>query len=420
VALTGKVKLDAGYITAQGAGSLATQGDVISARLDLAALGSQLIGNNGAAVLAAVSAGIVSNNGSGIISDNGAGRRLLEDAQADGVLPVAGMAVQAINPATNQPVLMVDARGHVGKWVLSDAQGNYKLYVPRTLQGNVLIQAQPPAKLADARLRLSRLVKAGEQLDVAVDEATTLAVEFCRDTLRARLETLMTQAPGTDIRDSHLSAAELAALNALHQQLADAFAAAGTKDFTPHQRSALAYLIANELLGGLTLDEVRIDRTVGDYTGPDEPALMAMEAVLRTIQAGASAKLREDPSFFDQQPFLTRFNAWAATVGRKPFAVKTPADVGAFIGEAYIAGNDTVELYGEGGSPWASTRGVLELMGIRQARENMERLRAGVNGMSRAVTYSFAEHLDDVAALVRGMARPDARAELDAIDTEGR
>jgi hypothetical protein len=131
VALTGKVKLDAGYITAQGAGSLATQGDVISARLDLAALGSQLIGNNGAAVLAAVSAGIVSNNGSGIISDNGAGRRLLEDAQADGVLPVAGMAVQAINPATNQPVLMVDARGHVGKWVLSDAQGNYKLYVPR-------------------------------------------------------------------------------------------------------------------------------------------------------------------------------------------------------------------------------------------------------------------------------------------------
>ncbi|MDB5101015.1 MAG: hypothetical protein JWM80_5436 [Cyanobacteria bacterium RYN_339] len=464
VALSGHITLDAGYIVAQGGGNIVAQGggnivaqgggnivaqgggnivaqgggNVISAKQDPAALGSQLIGNDGAGAVAAVSAGLITNDGGSLITNDGGSWHLL-DVATSSALPAAGMAVQAINLSTGRPILMVDGKGRVGKWVLSDASGAYQLFIPRSLEGNVLIQAQPPAKLADPRLRLTRLANASQVGEVAVDEPSTLAVAFCRNILISKITPLLFPGLETTVQPTNLTPEQRLILETLRKQLDVSLQAGDAGSLDDHQRKALAIRCSDVVLAKLHFGELKIDRLVEPFAGPDEPALAAIDGVLRKVQDKVRAKLDGDPAFFttlvqapldrnpvhpeDARNYLQRYNDWVKVYNaanpkqhRDPYDVKTPADIGAFIGEAYLASNDVIQNYVDGGKIFEGIEIVLRSLDDKESQFDSDRLRAGINGVAQAVGLQFAQQIEEVGQIVAGSGTPEARKELSAMD----
>ena len=333
--LKGLVRIDAGYAVSVGAGRIISSngGSLIEANAGslISDKGLGLIGNHGA--------GLISNNGGSLIGNNGGGYRLLDAPAIGAMLPVKGMMVA--------PVSLVSG-AQLGPAVLTDDTGAYTLQVPESQRENVLILAGIPAKdeadpiLQDARLSYGLIAAPTADAERAIDEDTAIVTQYLRQSFVARLHEILTtdDARVEAILVDGWSAPEVlkTMMLALMKDLRAEAAAIGIDAMTEPQQRALAYRLTGVALAQLELDLIRMDgQYYPGYTGPMDLALPAMAEFFQAVREAAALRLTADPTFFDQQPYMTAANADRA----ESYRVIKPSDLGDFMVEEYMAVNDS-------------------------------------------------------------------------------
>jgi hypothetical protein len=174
------------------------------------------------------------------------------------------------------------------------------------------------------------------------------------------------------------------------------------------------------ILAKINLSEVKVEPSPQGHAGPNEPALTAIEEALRSIQAAVAAEFARDAMSVSSQPALQRYNAWARSVARPTITIRTPADVGAFLGRAYVAGVDNIQSYSDEPAVEGSIANFLTAIRDGEATAHAGRLMAGVNGMSRAILIQLGNQLDAVDAAIRDAAKPEVRQALSQVPLDHR
>ncbi|MDB5099865.1 MAG: hypothetical protein JWM80_4286 [Cyanobacteria bacterium RYN_339] len=166
---------DGASIVAQGAGNVIAPAGLISQD------GGSLIGNDGGS--------IITNDGASLVAKT---RRLLADAApATDQVPAAGMALYVRALGTHAPVALGrDAAGKPVYVVYTNLKGEYEVYLPADLAGNVEAVAFVPGK-ADPRMRLQQ-ISAGNLANNPVDDNTTTITNYIRFGFRKVANALMT------------------------------------------------------------------------------------------------------------------------------------------------------------------------------------------------------------------------------------
>jgi hypothetical protein len=212
VALSGTVKVDAGYLVGNNAGNLVgdnrlavgdatilanNAGNLVASREGgsarsnadgsfVAAGNAGIVANNGGGLISDHGGGIVANNGGGIIANHGSGRRLLALPAAGTLLPAGGLVVSAVSLRDHQYVpLGADAAGQPVYAIYSDAAGGYKLYLPQALEGNVAVVAGVPQS-ADARLVYNAIAPIQANTTAPVDDDAAATARMIRRALAVR------------------------------------------------------------------------------------------------------------------------------------------------------------------------------------------------------------------------------------------
>lgn len=361
VRLVGTLRIDADYVVRQHAGRLVSDagGVLLVGDALLSNNGGGLIGDHGSGVVSNNSGTLVSNNGGTLISNNGGAAvthafGLLADIGASaeaaatgaaspaeqGLTPVAGMSVGLRSLADGRAIAVAkDATGQDVFSVPSDARGNYTVYAPASLAGNVLVTAEVPGT-QDQRLQYELVTPVHVSARAAaIDEDTALATRYLRESYVADLEHIIADDPNVAIDIITVSWTEVpgAVRAAILQLVTDLHAAAVTSGLAtaPHadvQRVAQA--ITDIALARLDLASLRVDESQSTwYTGPQELVIPGVVDIMRQIRVAAAAKLAADPSFFDHQAYI---DAADQALG-KHFQILKPADLGQFIVEAYMS-----------------------------------------------------------------------------------
>jgi hypothetical protein len=113
--------------------------------------------------------------------------------------------------------------------------------------------------------------------------------------------------------------------------LADAAEQAKTAGMKVEDRHALAQRVSDILLYHVDLAAAMSENGDSGWTGAPEPALAAMNDVVRQFREAATAKMRDRATFFDDQPYIVEANRKAAEAGRPAYAIKKPADLGDYV-----------------------------------------------------------------------------------------
>lgn len=340
IAISGQVRVDAGYLVKAGVGSLVSSngGSAIALRSGhlISGNGASLISDKGVGLIGKVK--LISSNGGTLISDKGIGYRLLQ-APAPGVmLPAQGMMVAPISLRTGEPI---------GPAVLTDASGGYRVQVPESQRDNVLILAAVPASreddpiLQDERMRYS-LIAAPEAASQVIDEDTALVTRYMRIIFLERLHQILTTDDMSEterLADVYFAGAPAlkTQLLAILKELRDAAEAVGVDALSPADQWWLAVKTADVLQAQLDLDTLMISSaTYPDWTHPPEPAVAALASSFRLVRERAATLMDEDPTFFEAIEWLV-----AANTGRAdPYAILRPSDVGDFLVRAYLTKNE--------------------------------------------------------------------------------
>lgn len=307
--------------------------------------GGSLVSNNGGNVLAVGNA-LVSDHGGGIISDHGGGLigkvkyRLAATVEVGTLVPVAGMevGVRSLSSGEALPVMRT-ADGSPVFTTTTDDTGAYLTYLPEAERGNVLVEAHVPGS-QDPRLRYTTLTSSGKEHEQPVDEDSAALAVFIRHSARQRLVELLTargpEGVGAIITEKWDVPDEVReTMRALFQELRDEAARAGIDQATPEAVEKVAEGAADAVLAQIDLAELQLDPAIFPaWKGPREPALPALQATLARIRTLAAVKLRGNPRYFDNQPYLIEANQ-----GGQQFQILRAADLSAFIQDAYLASN---------------------------------------------------------------------------------
>ena len=397
--LKGVVSVDAGYMVAAGAGNLhALQGaPLVAAGAGnlIGPDGASLIGADGATLVAAGGGNIVAAGGLNLIGADGASLvgadaasfKLAQASPAAGigdVLPAAAMRVGVIDLRDGKPVpIGVDSRGEPVYSVYSDLAGGYELFVPRSLAGYVRIVAE--AAVADERLVYDAIVRADAAPD-DIDEDTARLGRFLRSVFAIRFEQMMA------MTRAELEA-ELEAPRALDPNkpeyfqtyarpmlifFADMSERRGFAVMDPVKRRAIAQIASDRLLAACDFSNVRTADQVPSYVpaDPNELALDAFRDSMKRIRLDARPLLEAQ----GEVAFSARLLELASRrlTGVRPYPIKKPADLAAFIVRAFLS--DRREGVDIGGSADTErilhAEGLLDELGILSPEDRSGRLRA--------------------------------------------
>jgi hypothetical protein len=332
--LAGSVGMDAAYVVAAGQG--------------------RILSNNAGSVLALGGAGVVGNNGSGLISDHGAGAladgnavagfRLLADAPARGLLPASGALVKVTSLATGQPLTLgVDADGQPVTAVYSNARGAFKVFLPLSEAGNVLVQVTAPGA-TDERLKYD-LVTDPKTVAV-VDDDSDLNTRFVRTVFVSRMVTILAE-PDAKALDTILASSDNTqnpvvkeALRGIVQDLSGAARQAGVP-LSPADAKvqALAARLIDVIMASLgPPNQILITKLMApDWPGAEVPALPAIGEALKDLREATAARLASDPTYFKTHVF--DFKDGADMPINAPIDVVKASDPGAYLVREFLGKN---------------------------------------------------------------------------------
>jgi|GEM_PF-6664879 len=358
--------------------------------------GVTLLGQDGAAVVgaAAVQGRLIANGGGNLIANGGGnlragvaafagtrsevayGLRNVSRVAPGTVTPAAGMVVQLIDLWTGLPIVMVDSKGRVGDAVLTDAAGQYQVYLPESFDHNVMVQVHAPGQLADARARYARLTVPGATRPDIHDNVSAVAGYF-RGALAARLLYLFSRDPAGM---STLPPGEMLIAQALKPSI-EAIRQAKVFEWSKLEQHLLARRMADRLLARVKNWE-RLPLVAIDPSGTDEeftarvvfamlagdglptdprPAADVMAKAMDDLMDLAKAKMNTEGYRFVDNPMFKLVNAYAAEwqsghfgsipIEQRPpwlraggFDVKAPADLCDFIARALTMSDRDREL----------------------------------------------------------------------------
>jgi hypothetical protein len=194
VELSGVVSMDGRYLERIGAGKREGAAIVLSGNAvgdGNAIAPASVISNNSGSVISSGGGSVISSGGGSVISSGGGRYRLQADA-GEVQLPAAGLALYVRSLKTGEPIsLGEDADGKPVQAIYSNAQGGYKVFLPRSVQeDNVEIVTLVPGISSD-RTRLEVVTSAGSgtaKVDENASNASMLIrlafVSFARAVIR--------------------------------------------------------------------------------------------------------------------------------------------------------------------------------------------------------------------------------------------
>lgn len=322
VPLSGTVRVDAAYMVKSGGGVIA-------------AGGANVVAAGGANVISAGGGNVISAGGGNVISAGGGNYRVAAaDAPAVGtILPVKGMAVQAIDMASGQPI---------GQPVATDDQGRFTLGVPEGLAHNVLLVAQVPGS-QDIRLRYDLVAAPTKSDTLAIDEDSATVARYMRRCMVTRFAAFLNDETlnGSVERFVELlnlpefvSTAALPAFKEVQQKAK----ASGLNKLPQAEREPYAQRFADALLARVQLEKMVINPMLhnGDKSITGH-AVTRMTEVLRAGREAAAVKMKADPTYFSKLDYFKKATRWKGGIER-------PADLGEFVVTEYM-GDTTINAF---------------------------------------------------------------------------
>ncbi|MDB5101660.1 MAG: hypothetical protein JWM80_6081, partial [Cyanobacteria bacterium RYN_339] len=286
--------------------------------------------------------------------------------------------------------LGVDDQGQPVYAVYTNLAGGFKVYVPASEQGNVLLTAEVPAA-EDDRLRFAVLAPANATAALLVDEDAAVSARYVRQGLIGRLMDMLTRDPAQSLCLIGASGAFSPALKEILRTTVTDFhthaVAVGIRE-TDHDKLAvwaLAERCADTIIAEVDLRSIVLD-TQGNVDwgtlpneGP-EPALAALGDVLGSMRDAAAARLAQDPKAFEQAPSLLAANGCAP--GR--YQILKGSDVGAFMVDEYLSRTARDVLKDAGN--------LIVALGVDNAPNGVSRsrrMKATVNSVGQALSQAF-------------------------------
>jgi hypothetical protein len=363
--LAGQVTIDARYAVDQaGARILSNNGSSV-----VALAGDALIANNagnlvgsrqgGAAMATArgdlLAAGLVSDHGGGVISNNGSTltaktKRGLLDETAPAVgtqLPAAGLLVSAVSLKTHAYVPVgQDPAGQPVYSVFSDGAGAFKLYLPASEAGNVLVVANVPGT-QDENLVYGGVtpVTATAKLDEDAQLATRLIRYVLGRHLARIISTPDTSKVVADIvsGDTALSGQVRPLLIDLIQRLnTHAHQAGVPADDTAVDRPEvreLGLLLADVALGQIDYQDLTTSSLFDPrWTGASENILVGIGVSMRALREATGKYMQRHLAAGESLPVEVRFPSFmvffpdhSSCSYPASMKLRKPSDLGAFL-----------------------------------------------------------------------------------------
>ncbi|MDB5096849.1 MAG: hypothetical protein JWM80_1270 [Cyanobacteria bacterium RYN_339] len=336
-----------GNIVASGAGNIVAQGGGNAVSTSAGNIVAQGGGN-----AVAPGAGTISTNGGGIVAQGGGNHHLLEASQAQDMLPGAGMLVAAVSLRTHQylPVgSYLDAAGkrQLAYSIYSNAEGKYRLFLPKEEQGNVMIVANVPGSLDDRLVYNVVTPNAATELGV-VDEDTALASRFVHFAFVERMMGILAADDNglahiseiVTFKDSSIPEALKLAIDGLLREMNQAarpYPMARWKD--PGLLRELAIRVCDRALSETPGDPIITKEASTDWTGPDEPAYATLGKCLRTLRQATSNRLATEPGYFLAHDFDFAGDCHNHYLAKIP--VLKPTDPGDYIFSNFLGKNAT-------------------------------------------------------------------------------
>jgi hypothetical protein len=308
---------------------------------------------------------------------------LLAQAVALGdLLPVSGMRVTAVSLLDGKPL---------GDPVVSDAQGRYKVEVPESLAGNMLLQARVP-KNEDVRLQYD-LVTKPDAAQQTFDEDAAVVTRFLQQCYVGKIdELLLNGSKALERGGTYFNIINANPfLKPVLEELIGVMEKAGTKDLPEADRLALANRLSNILLYHFDLQGAQTLNDGTGWRGPAEPALPVMRQVLLQFREAATAKMRENPKFFETQPYMVAANEAAKAAGQPPYVIKKPSDLGDFVVKALFFVQTTT-------SRVTTMRGVAASIGIPD--DPVYHFDAAVTGLTNSIGFTLITNAEAKKAMV--------------------
>ncbi|MEB3223305.1 MAG: hypothetical protein VKS61_14615 [Candidatus Sericytochromatia bacterium] len=422
--LTGSVTIDGPYaLRAGGARLLSEAGGsvLLVGPALLAGLGGNVIANHGGGVVAGGGGNVVANqggaviaNGGGTVLANGGGGLLAAGgvalvapyglAQAGAlaigeVLPAAGVLVTARALATGAPVALGVGPGEQPVTTIrTDAAGRFRVFLLEATE-NVVVEARltNAQGVVNGDPRLAYDVFAGrDTAEAPLDEDGTVATEVIRLATQGTLAAFVVTGDVTETmrQISSFPPGVSGQLATVVRELREASRASGLDGAAPAELEAVTTRMAEALVGRVDLGAQRISQLyVNGWGGPEELAMPALLDVLRRGREASTARLREDPAFFDQQPYVTAINATRPT-GAERWEIRKPGDVNRFVVRECVATK----------KPIGATVEVFQSIGLTEV--DARRVYATINtfiGASAVVLFANeAGARDEQLAIIRG------------------
>lgn len=409
--LAGSVVIDGPYALRAGGARLLS--DATGAVLQvgpalLAGLGGNVIANHGGAVLSNQGASVVSSGGGALVAPYGLAQAPTAPLAVGAVLPAAGVTVTARALATGAAVVLGVSPGRAPVTAIrTDVQGRFRLFLPagddRIVLEARLTDAQGTVN-TDPRLAYD-LYPARGAAEAPMDEDGAVAAELMRLAAQGTLATFVVAGDVEETlgRITRAAAPAIKAqLLAVVSELREASRLSGLDAATPAEREAVTTRMAEALIGRVDLWALRLNPLyAARWKGPDDPFMASLLQVLRRGREASTARLREDATFFDRQPYMAALNA-ALPPGAEPWEIRKPGDFNRFVVREYVIPD----------KHHSQTEQVF--LGVGLTVDDADRMYAAINTFIGTATVALFVNedgaKDELLAIVRGwravVARP--------------
>ena len=352
--LAGLVAIDAHYaVKAAGAKLIGADGGTL-----IGADGASLIGPDGASLIGAdgatlvgmdgasvyVGAGLIGADGASLIGPDGAslvaagagnliGKRKLGLLQAAApekfnlgtVLRAAAMEIQVRSMADGTLLpLGDDEAGQPVFSVLTNARGEYTIFLPPGIAGhNVVVQAMVPGSV-DARLVYGAVADGKGATGLTIDEDTSLASAYFREAFVSRIEReFLFEDAGRNEDAKTPQFDDIPGAGPVIAELKAGVAASGVAKLPAAERRKRSSAVGEAILAFQPLADLVDPET-------DQPVLAELAKEIAQTRAKVGERMREDPRFFEAQPFMVQANRNLAE-GEGPYVIERPSDFPNFV-----------------------------------------------------------------------------------------
>ncbi|MDB5098177.1 MAG: hypothetical protein JWM80_2598 [Cyanobacteria bacterium RYN_339] len=388
IQLGGTVRLDPSYLVAHHAGTLAAGPTIAIPLLSdqgggfISDAGSGLMANNGGSFISDAGSGLVANNGAGFSSGAGSGYRLV--AAGQDLLPASGMVVLALSLSDGKPL---------GRSVLTDQAGGFKVEVPADQQANVRLIARVPAArrddplLADARLQYDLLAAPARAASgLAIDEDTAVATRYLRLAISSRMEQFMlrdvddiTDANGLKLIDGLEPALQPFVRTVLGELRAHA-AKAHVEQLPSQRLTRLTQQLMDIALAHIDLDAILVFQEPG-ASPPTAHAVVELVDVLRATRRAAADRLSADPGAFAGKAYVQDAAARRTPPVAPAALLQRASDLSDLIVTEYLGSNEPGKRQ--------QAAAVFEDLGLVPGASYEKRLQLAAGGIVGEITNRF-------------------------------